>query len=444
MGDISEPNSGDPHGWLLGLLGALTVVLAVLFTMIMMWTLRSSGGQWWRRDYGQALSLDVVRGRGVYTQLATVGAGILLFAEVIGLRARLVDPQHHQRTERGAVLRSLSLVAMGGALIMLPAWNLLGAIPIGAIIGAEMVTRRSPQAQLLRSHTLSVRIRHRLTAWVAAIAPVGFLLALAISRVHSDQVVPQWQWVVGVEVALMVVCVAVTASLVRSGLNRLGGRLTDELLGFVRGLREAESRHRAQWVHDHLLSEIRLLILRLEARGHSDPDVLNHLREADHRLRMAHLAELIEAGPVRISALVQPHIRRCVDLGVEVSEVPHFGQVDFDVDSDTGRLIGRVLSGLFSNAMNAGAQRIGLEVYANTAGVEIRVSDDAGGFDLMSVPAGRGLHQLIDEIGATGVMREDIPGGSLMRVLVPHRVKVMAVVGGGGSVPYRVIGRRFG
>jgi hypothetical protein len=260
---------------------------------------------------------------------------------------------------------------------------------------------------------------------------VGFLFALAVSRVNSPESKNQWLSVVLVEVALMASCVAITAWLVRVGLGQFGRRMAEELMGFVTGLRQAESRHRAQWLHDHLLAEMRLLILRLESRPRINADVLEQLRTTDHRLRMAQLAEQIEAGPIRISTLIQPQIRWCLDHGVAVSSVPDFAQVDVAVGPDTGRLISRVLSGLFSNAMNAGAQTIGLEVQVESASVEIRVTDDAGGFDLDAVPAGRGLGQLIEDLGPRGVSREEVPGGSIMKVEVPYHLMVAGNSSGG-------------
>jgi hypothetical protein len=125
---------------------------------------------------------------------------------------------------------------------------------------------------------------------------------------------------------------------------------------------------------------------------------------------------------------------------VTVSPIPQFDQVDVMVDTDTGRLINRVLSTLFSNAMNAGAQEIGLDVRVEPAGVEIRLSDDAGGFDLHTVPAGRGLEDLISILGRTGVSREPVPGGSLMKVVVPHRL--ILEVPRPGLVPVAVFGLR--
>jgi hypothetical protein len=432
MEDIPERISGDPQRWLLGLLGSLTVVLAVLFTMIIMWTLRTSGGQWWRAGPGKPLGLEILEARGLFTQLAILGAGLMMLAEIVGLRTRLLDPLQRHRSGRGIVLRNIALVSMGGALVMLPAWNLLGAIPLGAIIGAEVAMRRPWHRSPRRAAASPGASMTRLRLGLQVIGPVVFLLALAVSRVESPESNTKWMSVVVIEVALMMTCVAITAWLVWAGLGQLGGRMAEELVGFVAGLRQAEFRHRAQWVHDHLLSEIRLLILGLESRPLAGQDVLEQLRDTDHRLRMAHLAEMIEAGPIRISSLIQPQIRRCLDHGVTLSSIPDFGHVDVAVSADTGRLISRVLSGLFSNAMNAGAARIGLEVQVNSAGVEIRVSDDAGGFDLGAVPIGRGLDQLIEDLGRQGVSREESPGGSIMRVMVPLSA-VLAVTPSGGE-----------
>jgi hypothetical protein len=451
MEDIPERISGDPQGWLLGVLGSLTVVIAVFFTMIMMWTLRMSDGQWWRPGPEISLGSEVREVRGLFTQLATLGASLILLAEILGLRSRLSDPLRYHRSGRATTLRNIALVSMGGALIMLPAWNLLGAVPLGAIVGAEFAVRssRGNSSQgnssggnsSMSSGGRSDPVPHRIRGRLQVMAPIIFLLTLAIARVDLPLSTSQWLSVVGIEVTLMAACVTVTALVVWIGLCRLGGRMSEELLRFVAGLRQAEFRHRAQWVHDHLLTEIRMLILSLESRPLVTDEVLKQLRDIDHRLRMAHLDELIEVGRIRISSLVQPQIRRCLDHGVVLRSVPDFRQVDVAVDPEAGRLISRVLSGLFSNALNAGAQEIGLEVCVDSAGVEIRVTDDAGGFDLAAVPPGRGLSHLIEDLGAHSVTREEWPGGSVMKVVVPHRLVMTDAAD--GAVPASERGSRW-
>jgi hypothetical protein len=441
MEDIPERISGDPQGWLLGVLGSLTVVLAVFFTMIMMWTLRMSDGQWWRPGPELLLGSEVREVRGLFTQLATLGAGLILLAEILGLRSRLLDPLRYHRSGRGTMLRNFALVSMGGALIMLPAWNLLGAVPLGAIVGAEFAVRGSRGNHSMSSGLASDPVPHRTRGRLQVIAPVIFLLTLAIARVDLPLSTTQWLSVVGIEVTLMAACVTVTALVVWIGLCRLGGRMSEELLRFVAGLRQAEFRHRAQWVHDHLLTELRMLILSLESRPLVRNEVLKQLRDTDHRLRMAHLDELIEVGRIRISSLVQPQIRRCLDHGVVLRSVPDFQQIDVAVDPEAGRLISRVLSGLFSNALNAGAQEIELEVFVDSAEVHIRVTDDAGGFDLGAVPPGRGLAHLIEDLGAQSVTREESPGGSVMKVVVPRHLVMTGAAD--GALPTSVRGSRW-
>jgi signal transduction histidine kinase len=169
-----------------------------------------------------------------------------------------------------------------------------------------------------------------------------------------------------------------------------------------------------------------LVILRLQALPEANAEAIDFLREVDHRLRIAQLDDLIDSGPTRIASLVQPHVRRSLDLGVVVNPLPGFEQVDVAVDSETGRLISRVLAVLFSNAMNAGASKIGLDVIVGPLEVEIRVTDDAGGFDLGNLQPGRGLEELMVDLGRDGVVREAILGGSVMRVTVPRSILTWA------------------
>lgn len=395
--------------WLLGVLGSLTVVTAVLFTMIMVWTVHV-GGFGGPRDHGDLGDLGALGGQHAmwpWALAATIGAAMLLIAELMCLRHRLVSPQHPHVIAGSPTLRSIAIFTVATAmLLLLPSWNLLGVVPLGAVIGAELTIRRGG-----RIHPKPPKARRTERALrVGYVSAILLLPALGIAITGA------------VRGGALVVIAGVTAAAVHGGLCYLGHKMAQEAVGYLVGVRRTHLQQRAQWVHDQLLSEVSFMIMELESRPQIDEWALGRLRDLDHRLRVEQIGDLIESGPTRIASLIQLHIRRSVHLGVTVSPIPQFDQVDVMVDTDTGRLINRVLSTLFSNAMNAGAQEIGLDVRVEPAGVEIRVSDDAGGFDLHTVPAGRGLEDLISILGRTGVSREPVPGGSLMKVVVPHRL----------------------
>ncbi len=406
--------------WLLGVLGSVTTVIVVLFTTAMMWALVIGSKtpvqwMWW----------------GSLPMVASLAVGLLVTAELLCLRHRLMAP-HHRLVRLGSPrLRTVAVVAVALAAMLLPAWNPLGAISLGAVAGAEWALRRAgrlggegPSEQSERR--MRVGLGMVLLLVVAVVVSLAFTLVVPVVKALLGVGEIGTGAVVHMQLAtrsfLALLLAGTTACGVYRGLCRVARKLAQEATGYLMGVRQSHLRHRAQWMHDHLLSEISFMMLEFQSRPPADQWAVERLRDLDHRLRVEQITDLIESGPTRIASLVQVHIRRSMNLGVTVSPVPEFRQVDVVVDSDTGRLINRVLSTLFSNAMNAGATEIGLDVCVEPTGVEIRVSDDAGGFDLRAIPVGRGLEELISELGGDGVSREAVPGGSMMRVVVPHRL----------------------
>jgi hypothetical protein len=107
-------------------------------------------------------------------------------------------------------------------------------------------------------------------------------------------------------------------------------------------------------------------------------------------------------------------------LGIAIDAVPSLERVGFTVDESTGRLLGRVLAGLTSNEINAGATHLAYDVGASGDDIFVAVTDDAGGFDFEHLPAGRGLERLVAELGRDRLVRRPAPGGSTMVALVPR------------------------
>jgi signal transduction histidine kinase len=344
-----------------------------------------------------------------------IATGVALSAELIGLRRRLVFPMNPSLRVVRPHLRSVALGVVAVAqVLLLPTWNLLGVLPVGAIIGAGMAARDSQPTTGSVAKKLPMNPLRRSAVILVVLTGVGSV------RSGGNWMDPGALSDSAIEFLAIAVVGSLAAWVVHLGLTDLGKRMSQEVSGYVRRLHQHDRRNRAQWVHDHLLSELSFVILRLQALPDTNQEAIRILRDVDHRLRIAQLDDLIESGPTRIASLVQPHVRRSLDLGVVVNPLPGYEQVDVAVDSDTGRLISRVLAVLFSNAMNAGAHTIGLDVIVGPLEVEIRVTDDAGGFDLGDLQPGRGLEELMTDLGRDGVARETVLGGSVMRVTVPR------------------------
>ena len=116
-------------------------------------------------------------------------------------------------------------------------------------------------------------------------------------------------------------------------------------------------------------------------------------------------------------------MRRAQSQGLEITDVPTFDVASATVDPDLGRLFARAVSIVTGNAIAAGATRLAISVASDDDFVTLVVTDNAGGFDLDEVPAGRGLWQL----------RQDLRGGDID----------VARNGDGSTVSVR-IGRKVG
>lgn len=182
---------------------------------------------------------------------------------------------------------------------------------------------------------------------------------------------------------------------------------------------ERERQHRIHWLHDDVLSEIRITALRLRAGDSSPKRAAMELDELDHRLRLRQLDEIYLGGPVRLAEVLQPHLRRMQSLGIDLVSVPSLDVVGRRVDEPLGRAFGRAVAVFTSNAANAGATKLAVEVTVSDDVVVLAVTDDAGGFDLDAVPPGRGLHRLMDDLGRGRVHRKEASGGSTLIAVLP-------------------------
>lgn len=187
-----------------------------------------------------------------------------------------------------------------------------------------------------------------------------------------------------------------------------------------------ERAHRAHWLHDDVLSEVRLASLRI-TNGSASPEQINaELLDLDHRLRLRQLDEMIRDSTPPIYEVLQPHLRRAQSLGIRLDRVPTHEVTGELVSEQEACLLNRILSLLTSNAINAGATVLSIDLRLPPGALEVSVTDDSGGFDLAEIPAGRGLHRLMTDLGRDAIRRVDAPGGSTVTARMPR----------GGSDPH--------
>ena len=74
---------------------------------------------------------------------------------------------------------------------------------------------------------------------------------------------------------------------------------------------------------------------------------------------------MMSAGTPRIYEILQPHLRRAQNLGIRLDRVPTHEVTRLEVDEQCGRLLNRAVSLLTSNAINAGATRLSIDLQAD-------------------------------------------------------------------------------
>jgi hypothetical protein len=285
-----------------------------------------------------------------------------------------------------------------GAAAPWPAWIL------GSVVGGEVV----------------------LTGWLLGIAPSGrqWWWRLESSSIHMGilavsglVLVARPDSIGDLALALLTFqAIAAGTGLTCAGLNWLRGviELRTEKKAEVRVA--AAHNAMAAWVHDELLTKLRLIRLHME--GHELGLAEAKLTALDHDLRVRQLEEVMTGGSAELADLFVPYLQLARDHGIELVEVPGYEESHFLLESQARQRVQRALGVLIPNAIAAGAGSLRLRVRTDPTGVAIEIEDDAGGFDLAEVPAGRGLDRLRRELGVDGLTRAPVNGGSLMRVRV--------------------------
>jgi hypothetical protein len=304
----------------------------------------------------------------------------------------------------------------------LPRGHISGVFPFAVLAGADASLTLWALGIIPTARTWALRF---------LVSPVHFgaLGALFAVAVFSDSL-PTLRTLASLYGALWVALLLAGLTVVI--INRLATAVDDRVAEETHEMRVSERARRAHWLHDDVLSEVQLASLRISS-GSATPERINiELRDLDHRLRLRQLDDMMSAGKSRIYEILQPHLRRAQSLGIGLDRVPSHDVTRTEVDQECGMLLNRAVSLLTSNAVNAGATRLSIDLQLIDADSRLllTITDDAGGFDLATVPDGRGLSSLIDQLGPGAVQRYDAPGGSMMVVAVscahgnerkPHR-----------------------
>lgn len=356
-----------------------------------------------------ALPADDAAVSGGARWLAAGGAAVTL---VLGVAPTLAWPLGWRPRRPGKML-AMAVVRVVAAMIIVGCWTaLMGPLawvaiwPLGGVVGCECL----------------------LTAWALGVTPSGaglwwrfqrssihvgvLLVSLVVAIARPDLLWPVVSVLLTFQVvAFMVGLTAVVLVALRAAFDDHDGRLAAEVT------RESHGRL-AYWLHNAVTTPLRHLRLRVQAGLLTMPEVAAALEQHEHELRRRQLDEEFATGRVGVAQLVQLQVRRAEDQGLRVVRVPRFSEAAPTVDAEVGRLVQRVLDVLVPNAIAAGAGELGFDITIDGGAVVVEVEDDAGGFHLAAVPAGRALDGLQRDLGEGQVTVAGTDRGSVVRVVV--------------------------
>lgn len=217
---------------------------------------------------------------------------------------------------------------------------------------------------------------------------------------------------VGVETA------AIAGAAVHGIVRHLFGVEHRSLEQFASERDDEDHRRRAHWIHDDVCAEIRGLRVKLAMSDMSNAALGAELDELDHRLRTRQLDEIIAGGGASAAEILQLYVRRAQNRGVVISDVPRLDDASIVLHGPTADRFRHAVAGLVSNALNAGATNLAIRLHRDDDRLTLEIADNAGGFDLGSTPAGRGLATLRNEIGADRLRFEPTHDGTLATVVL--------------------------
>ncbi len=354
-------------------------------------------------------------GTQVVARLAPFGLGLAM----VGMIARpLIEGLGVERTAsahwRNVPTRGLlALLLLGSLYAMTPGWPALVSWPLGVAIGCDVAATTS------------------LIGWT--LSPLGWWTAFLRSPLHLGVI----GGLVGAAVAndsggtvanaLPVYAVIQTwvfvAAMTMWWLRRIQVSERTGVLDAIRQTAHLERRRSAHWLHDDLLAELRLVTIKVQSGKANLAEVEGLLDDLDFQLRVRQLDQLLDSGTIRVGEALQPYIRRAQNFGVEIVAVPSYDTASLTLEPEAGRLFSHAAAILTSNALNAGAHRLGFHIDGNTSLLTLTITDDAGGFDASELPAGRGLWTLAQDLGATNVTVHPVDGGSRVEAVIPLHTK---------------------
>jgi hypothetical protein len=245
---------------------------------------------------------------------------------------------------------------------------------------------------------------------------LGALIAVALAVVVvDDQAVDVVAVAVGFEILVIGSYLGIRV------FAALAARYDHELDEARRVLLESEHRDHAHWIHDDVLSEIRLSRLRLERGEIAAADLPAELEAIEHRLRVRQLDEVVRSGSATVAEIVQPYLRLANSADVTLSRVPSYEVGAWRVGPATGMLLKRAFAVPIANAIQAGASVLAVEVHRRGPFLEVEVEDDAGGFEPEGVHRGRGLDVLDHDLEPGGVTVTRSSHGTQVMCRVPLR-----------------------
>lgn len=316
-----------------------------------------------------------------------------------------------RRPVRAALLRLVASAGMYlGLVVVLPGWRALALWPLGVAGGADgMLTRWALG--------LSFDARRFWIGLLRSPVMAGVAVALVLSLLmHGTDQRGLATLMVFAAFGLALVAAWGTMALlhtIRNDFERRTAHVADTA-------RREEHRRRAHWLHDDVCAELQVTSLRLRTGRLAPEQVAEELADLDHRLRVRQTDELISSGDARLAELIQPALRRLQAAGVRLDAVPSLDDAHLRLQVHEARLFTRILGVLVSNAVNAGATAISLELATDLTHVSITVIDDAGGFPDLPLPQGRGLERLVNELGPGSLVVEAREGGSRVTLAMPY------------------------
>ncbi len=303
-------------------------------------------------------------------------------------------------------LRLAALVAFAiGWTVLAPGPLTVLIWPLGVYIGTETAIT---EMIIEHPHPVQVGLVDVLTSPVHTGLIAGLIGAALIGRGNAVEI--------AIEAAVAIETLIVSGVASRAAISRLSFS-EQEITERIRTEERASERHRrAHWIHDEVCADLRSVKLRLAAGPMTADEIDAELDELDHRLRLRQLDEIIAGGEVTAAELIQPYLRRAQSAGVSLVDVPRYEEASIKVPAQQAETLRRAVAGLVNNALAAGARTLAIRLSHGTDSISVTVEDDAGGFDLGSVPAGRGLSALADDVGPHNIHVTRGAAGAVVRI----------------------------